>query len=492
MNYSHFIIPKNIQKDLDNFKDKIIVRFPPEPSGYLHMGHVKALYINACVAKKYNGELKIRMDDTNPSLESEEYENAILEDLKVLNINVDNITFASNYFDILIQYAEILIKDGHAYVDLNDSEKIKEDRKKGIDSIYRENNVDKNYEYWNDLKKGNITGCLRIKTDMNHKNYAMRDFTLFRPININHFKTKDKYKVYPTYDFSCPIIDSIEGITHVFRSCEYNERDEQNELILNLLNLRKPNLYHYGKLLIENAELSKRKIKEGIIKGKYKGWDDPRLYTLRGLIKRGMCFEALEEIMKDTGYFLSDAEISEIKIWSINKKYIDKISTRYMAINKKNTTLIHINMKNEDYFDFNYVKEVDKFVRNENLGKRKLFFSKDILLDKEDIKLLTNNEEITLLNFMNVTYSNNIYMSNTNGSYKTTKNKLVWVPYDEKKTVNLKIVSYQNNKENIEEYYGEYDMKNIKIGDYIQIIKKNYYKCINQSDHLIEFIECSC
>ena len=490
MNFQHFIIPKNIknQLDTDNKKNKIVVRFPPEPSGYLHIGHIKALYINACISKKYNCKLIIRMDDTNPVLESDEYEKAILEDLTKLGIDTTNVSYTSDYFDKLLEYAEELIKNELAYVDLTDSQIMKEERKKGIESKYRNNTIENNIKLWIDIKNGTINGCLRMKIDMNHKNYAMRDFTLYRSVKENHHRVQNKYKVYPTYDFSCPIVDSLQGITHVFRSNEYIERDEQNNFILDKLNLNKPRLYHYGKFMIEGAELSKRKIKKSIQDGLYDGWDDPKLYTMRGLFNRGIYMEALEEIMKDTGYSVLDIKIEPSKIWSINKKIIDKIATRFMVV-KKDSKIVSVELFQNDNFDFNSFKMIDKFIKNKNLGNRKLKYSKNIYINAEDYELIQNNEEVTLINYMNVFKKDGNLLSNINGDYKTTEKKLIWV---QDKYNDVKIISYSTNNNNLyteNYYYGEIGMDEINIGDYVQLLKMNYYICIGKNINYVELLE---
>lgn len=256
-------IPNNLHALLKDYDGKIITRFPPEPNGYLHSGHAKAAFINFVIAKKYHGKIIMRFDDTNPAKESSEYENVITEDLARLGIVFDVTTHSSDYFEQMILYAEYLLEHDLAYVDDVDQEIMKIEREKCIDSVNRNNPVSKNMEMWNDMKNGiKKNACVRIKIDMKHSNASCRDPTIFRYIDKAHHNTGDKFKVYPTYDFACPIVDSLEGVTHVFRSTEFSDRNEQYTIIIEMLKLRKPLLFSYGKLNFDGSVLSKRKIKE--------------------------------------------------------------------------------------------------------------------------------------------------------------------------------------------------------------------------------------
>jgi glutamyl-tRNA synthetase len=496
MEFKYLTVSKQIKQKLDKFdkenKGQIVTRMPPEPSGYLHLGHAKALYINASVAKKYNGKLIIRMDDTNPSLESDEFEKAIFDDLKILGCDMKYVTYSSDHFDLLIKCAEQFIKDGVAYVDFTEITKMREMREAGKDTEYRNNSTEDNLTNWNKMKNGELTeGCVRLKIDMNHKNKAMRDFSIFRPINISHHRTGDKYKVYPTYDFSCPIVDSVEGITHVFRSDEFNERDEQYEFILKYLNMRIPELFHYGKVAIKGAEMSKRKIKKSIEDKIYSGYDDPRLYTIRGLFNRGLSIKALEEFMNITGYPPSTIELEPDNLWSINRKIIDKIATRYVVLSE-NIKALPIELgNNEDIHKLIDTKHINKFHRNLELGTKTIYYSKILLFDKNDIEEIKPGEEVTLMNYGNVFFKGDRMVTNTKGDIKKTSKKLLWLPFDnDYKNVKIIIKSYgSDNKCIINEYFGEPDMINIKTGDYVQFIKMNYYVCSKTNGTNFEFIE---
>ena len=322
-------INKHDHAKLQPYDGIIVTRFPPEPSGYLHIGHVKALLINYVIAKRYNGKMLFRFDDTNPELENEEFTNAILEDIKSLGIEPDGSSYSSDYFDEYINCAEYLIQEGKAYVDDTPPDKVKEEREKMIENSNRQNSVEDNIILWNQMKQGQKTDAiLRLKGGMKSKNATLRDPTLFRSKDTPHHRTGTKYKVYPSYDLVCPIVDAIEGVTHVYRSVEFaGDRDEQYEYILDLLGFKKPILNSYGKLTFNDAVLSKRKIKALIDTGDLEGWDDPRLMTLRGLFKKGLCLDALFDYIARIGFAKASVNMTQDALWKTNRKFIDKVAT---------------------------------------------------------------------------------------------------------------------------------------------------------------------
>ena len=484
MQFDYLSLPKNIKQELDLFsKTKtVVVRFPPEPSGYLHLGHVKALSINYSIAKKYNGHIIIRMDDTNPRLESEEYEKSIIDDIIMLSVNYERLTYASDYFDDYIKYSEILIKSADAYVDLTDVSVMRHERKNAIDSKYRYATIDENIDLWNKMKSGELTtGCLRLRIDMNSKNKAMRDPAIFRPQIQRHHRTADKYKVYPMYDFSCPIVDYIEGITHVFRSSEFHDRDEMYVWILQKLKMPIPCLYHYGKINVNGAIMSKREIKRLISIGTYTGWDDPRLYTLRGMLNRGISYDALDILMKETGYPTSTIEVDCSTIWGINRKIIDKIASRYCAVSRDN---IEIEIDLPD--DFPDMKEIPKFVRNPSLGTRKVYYRDQMLFNTDDISRLEDGEEVTLMNLGNAIFKDNMFTSKLDGNPKTTRNRLIWIP--KLHCINITIIDYIDDKPTMTEFVSEQSISEVQIGDFVQFMKMDYYKCKEITNDGIVFI----
>ena len=458
-------------------KGDIVTRFPPEPSGCLHIGHVKAMLINYIIAKKYNGKVLLRFDDTNPQNESKWYEDRIIEDIEKLGICFDNISHTSDHFETILKYADTLVESGLAYVDDTPDEIVKTERRQMIDSKNRDLSIDQNAELWSKMNNGEITNAiLRLKIDMKHKNACMRDPTVYRSIDN---------KVYPTYDFACPIVDSIEGVTHVYRSNEFHDRNEQYDWILNTLSLRKPMLNEYGKLTIQNSVLSKRKIKKLIEDGVIEGWDDPRLLTVSGAMRRGMSLETLTTYIARMGFSNSTISMEPTMLWGINRKYIDKIATRYTVLEKDNV----INFKIIGSVDAlsNRIKQIPKFVRNPSLGTRDIHYSSDIIVENNtDMKV---GEEVTLINWGNMIVSdNNMLTLNLDGDVKTTDKKLLWLPKEN--TVPVSILQYEeltsdSGAMTVYYYIGEQDMWNIKKGDIVQLMRMGYYICDKVSDSII-------
>lgn len=271
---------------------KVIVRFPPEASGYLHIGHAKASLLNQHYQQHFQGKLIMRFDDTNPAKEKEEYEEVILEDLKLLKVKYDHFSRTSDHFETILAYGEKLIKDGNAYVDDTDAETMKAERETRTESKNRNNSVDVNMKLWDEMKGGTEKGqkcAVRAKMNMNSDNGCMRDPAIYRCKNESHPSTGTKYKVYPTYDFACPIVDSIEGVTHALRTTEYMDRDEQFNWFINALGIRKPNIWAYSRLNLTHTVMSKRKLTWLVDEGIVSGWDDPRLPTVRGILRYLYC-----------------------------------------------------------------------------------------------------------------------------------------------------------------------------------------------------------
>lgn len=302
---------------------KVVVRFPPEASGYLHIGHAKAALLNQYYQEAFNGKLIMRFDDTNPAKENVHFEKVILEDVEMLQIKPDLFTHTSQYFDLMLDLCVKLLKEGNAYVDDTEAELMKQQREQKTESTNRNNSVEKNLKMWNEMLNGTEYGqkcCVRAKIDMQSANGCMRDPTIYRCKNESHPRTGNKYKVYPTYDFACPIVDSIEGVTHVLRTMEYHDRDPQFYWFIDALNLRKPYIWEYSRLSMTNTVLSKRKLTWFVNEKLVDGWDDPRMPTVRGVLRRGMTVEGLKEFIIAQGSSRSVVFMEWDKIWAFNKK----------------------------------------------------------------------------------------------------------------------------------------------------------------------------
>ena len=485
-------------------------RFPPEPSGMLHIGHLKAVYSNYKYAKDNNGEMIIRIDDTNPKNCKQEYVNSILCDLRELSFIDDNtmISYTSYYFDTLLNYAIELIKLGDAYIDNIPKETINRNRKHMIDSPNKNNTIEQNLELFNQMSNGNSNLTLRAKINMKHKNACMRDPILYRSSSEPHYKTKSTYKIYPSYDFSCPILDSIENITDTFRTSEYSDRTALYFWILDKLNLRKPNLQLFSSLTFERTVLSKRKIKWLIENNYVTGWNDPRLCTVQGLLKRGITKECLFEYIN--GFYLTKVNSKhgsyDIMI-SINNNILDKTVPRYTVINKENVYILTFDPPIETI-----TKTIQLHPKFSNFGTREIKISNQLYLEGKDVELLKECDEVTLLNLGNVIIKkidngSIIAKANFDGDFKTTKYKLTWLSTED--TIDLTINEYDHilktsklvtndgvidtncinlNSKISMKCYGESGLKSLKYNTHVQLLRRGY--CIvNYNDENNENLE---
>ncbi|KAM0686252.1 hypothetical protein COBT_002527 [Conglomerata obtusa] len=435
--------------------NNVVTRFPPEPSGYLHLGHAKAALLNNHFARENNGTLIVRFDDTNPIKEEQSYVDAIISDLNhLLNIKEDKLSYTSDYFDVLIQYAKFLICEGKAYCDNTDLEIMRNERGEGIESKNRDSEVQVNTNIFNKMIAGEASEyCLRAKIDMKNVNKAMRDPVIYRCVDIPHHRTGNKYKVYPTYDFCCPIVDSLECVTHTLRTNEYRDRNEQYYWFIKNLNLKHvPKIKDFSRLNFENTVLSKRKLKK-IVDKKNISWEDPRMPTLRGIQKLGMDFDVLKNYILMQGVGQKTCKVSWDKIWALNKKKIDNESGKYFGIIKSDSINAVIEnfeelktfKQNElgSFVQKDLIKEIKKLnisedifyfemhknKKNEDLGLKRVKVSKELILPKEEYKI---NEEITLMQLGNfivkaTDQDNVVLFFNCKGSYKDTKLKVQWV-----------------------------------------------------------------
>ncbi|KAM7173131.1 bifunctional glutamate/proline--tRNA ligase isoform 1-T1 [Macrochelys suwanniensis] len=484
---------------------KVIVRFPPEASGYLHIGHAKAALLNQHYQVNFKGKLIMRFDDTNPEKEKEDFEKVILEDVAMLHIKPDQFTYTSDHFETIMKYAEKLIQEGKAYVDNTPAEQMKMEREQRIESKHRNNSVEKNLQMWEEMKKGTECGqmcCVRAKIDMNSNNGCMRDPTLYRCKNQPHPRTASNYNVYPTYDFACPIVDSIEGVTHALRTTEYHDRDEQFYWIIEALGIRKPYIWEYSRLNLNNTVLSKRKLTWFVNEGLVDGWDDPRFPTVRGVLRRGMTVEGLKQFIAAQGSSRSVVNMEWDKIWSFNKKVIDPVAPRYTALLKDEVVTVNVPEALEE------MKEVAKHPKNADVGLKPMWYSSKVLIDGADAETLTEGETVTFINWGNIIITKihrnssrkivsiDAKLNMENKDYKKTT-KITWlaetphaplipavcVNYDHLitkpvlgKDEDFKQYVNRNSKQE-ELMLGDPCLKELKKGDIIQLQRRGFFIC---------------
>ena len=387
-------INKNfIQKIIDDdsisgkFNNKVHTRFPPEPNGYLHIGHAKSICLNFNIADEYNGKCNLRFDDTNPIAEEEEYVRSIQEDVRWLGFDWESrIYFASDYFQQMYDYALQLINDGNAYVcDLSPDE-IKETRgtlqKPGTDSPFRDRQRDENIDLFKRMKSGefkNGTKTLRAKIDMSHPNMNMRDPVIYRILHAKHHRTGDNWCIYPMYDWAHGLEDSIEGVTHSLCSLEFEDHRPLYDWYLNKLRVYHPQQIEFARLNLSYTIMSKRKLKV-LVEGKYvDGWDDPRMPTISGFRRRGYTPVAIRNFMEEVGVAKRDNIMDIAKLESALRTDLNKRSPRRMAVLNPLKVVIT-----------NYPDEKEEYViaknnpEDESAGTRQIPFSKILYIEKDD------------------------------------------------------------------------------------------------------------
>jgi len=376
-------------------KGKVITRFPPEPNGYLHIGHAKAAIVDYEYARMYDGRFILRFDDTNPENAHLEFYDAQRHDLKWLGIEWDKEYNTSDNIEKHYKFAEQLIKQGDAYVCTCDTDFIKECRFKGMECDCRHIDYRNSIDVWREMISSSLEGAiLRLKGDMICDNTAMRDPTLFRIIEKEHPIQGDKYRVWPTYDFSGAVEDSISGVTHPFRTKEYELRDECYFKLLDLLNLRKPYLMEFARLSIEGMPVSKRKIKPLIEKGDVLGYDDIRLPTLRGLKKRGILPQAIKQFILKQGISKVESSVDFSLLEAANRKIIDPITKRYFFVRDPIRLVIDNAPKKDKKIDFHPGKK--------KLGSRSIKTGKIFYIQKSDMNKLKVGDIFRLKDLYNV------------------------------------------------------------------------------------------
>ena len=376
---------------------KVVTRFAPEPSGYLHIGHVKAACVSYHFAKMFDGKMILRFDDTNPAKEKEEYTEAIESDLIKLDIQWEKITYTSDSFAHLLDTCTASIEKGIAYCDDTPDEDMKKERNEGVPSKRRNCTPEENLAVWNQMIEGNCKQfCVRAKMDHLCLNKCMRDPVIYRHVAVPHPRTGDKYKVYPTYDFACPIVDSLEGVTHAMRSNEYADRNHQYKWFLDNLKLRPVLIHDYSRLNFISTTLSKRNLNWFVENKMVEGWDDPRFPTVRGILRHGMLKTALLEFILEQGPSKNTNLMEWDKIWAINRKHIEAISLKMTAISKVGAAEIKI----ENFAGISEQVAIFPFhPKNESLGNKPVTKTESVLVESEDMVGLKVGDKILLMKY---------------------------------------------------------------------------------------------
>ncbi len=377
-----------IIEDLESGKHKdIITRFPPEPNGYLHIGHAKAITLNFELADEFEGRTHLRFDDTNPTKEDTEYVESIKEDVKWLGFEWDELYFASDYFEEMYQRAILLIKKGKAFVCDLTAEEIREYRGTltvaGKESPYRNRDVEENLKLFEQMKSGQLEEgekVLRAKIDMASPNMNMRDPVLYRIVHADHHNTKDEWCIYPMYDYAHPLEDAIEGITHSLCSLEFEDHRPLYDWVIRECETEKqPRQIEFARLNITNTVMSKRKLKVLVDEGFVDGWDDPRMPTIAGLRRRGYTPESIRNFCREIGVAKANSVVDEQMLEHFIREDLHAKAPRTMAILRPLKVVI-------TNYPENQVEMLDAENNPEDpsMGIRQLPFSRDIYIEQED------------------------------------------------------------------------------------------------------------
>ncbi|MEH6953430.1 glutamine--tRNA ligase/YqeY domain fusion protein [Neobacillus drentensis] len=387
-NHNSNFIKDIMIKDLESGKhNKIVTRFPPEPNGYLHIGHAKSILINFGLADEFNGLTNLRFDDTNPLKEDIEYVNSIKEDVKWLGFEWDNLLFASNYFEEMYKRAVLLINKGLAYVDDLSADEIREYRgtltAPGKNSPYRDRSIEENLELFEKMRSGmydNGQKVLRAKIDMSSPNINLRDPVIYRIAHATHHNTGDKWCIYPMYAFAHPLEDAIEGVTHSICTIEFeDQRPLYNWIVENCEMESIPQQIEFGRLNVTNTVMSKRKLKQLVDEGFVDGWDDPRMPTISGMRRKGFTPESIRAFVSETGVHKGSGAVDSQMLEHFVREDLKLKAPRTMGVINPLKVVI-------TNYPEGQIELLDAEVNPENpeMGSRKIPFSREIYIEQDD------------------------------------------------------------------------------------------------------------
>lgn len=365
-------------------------RFPPEPNGYLHIGHAKSICLNFGLAREYGGKCNLRFDDTNPMKENDEFVNAIMEDVRWLGFDWgDRLFHTSDYFERLYEAAEQLILDGKAYVDSQSREEIRKNRgtltQPGQNSPYRDRSAAENLDLFRRMRAGEFPDgahVLRAKIDMSSPNIVMRDPPLYRIRHARHHRAKDKWVIYPMYDYSHCICDALEQVTHSLCTLEFENNREIYDWVLENLGLFPSRQTEFARLNLNGAVLSKRKLIQLVSEGHVTGWDDPRLPTLRGLRRRGYTPEAIREFCSRIGVARADSRVDYSLLEFCIREHLNRTAPRLMAV----LNPLKIILENYPEGQVEWL-ELPLYPEDASAGTRRVPFSRELFIEREDFML---------------------------------------------------------------------------------------------------------
>ncbi|MGN0176506.1 MAG: glutamate--tRNA ligase [Methanobrevibacter sp.] len=444
-------------QELPGTHEDIVLRFAPNPSGPLHIGHSRAAVPNAEYVKRHDGKLILRIEDTDPKRVFEPAYKMIPEDLAWLGIEPDEIVYQSDRFEIYYNYARQLIEKGAAYMCTCDGATFKKLKDNCKPCPCRDNSVEENLELWEKFDTMDAgEAVLRVKTDINHKNPAIRDWVAMRLVDEEHPRMGTKYRVYPMMNFSVSVDDHLMGMTHVLRGKDHLANSEKQKYLYDHMGWDLPEFIHYGRLKMEDIALSTSRAMAGIEDGTYSGWDDPRLGTLRAIARRGIDPRTIYNLITEIGVKMADSAISWKKIYGLNRNFIEPIANRYFFC--ENPIKIEIDGYENGEVSIERPLHADHMDR----GNRILPFDGSAYLAKEDI----TNGLFRLMDAVNVEIIDDKvnYHSTSFEDARDVKARIIqWVPTND--NVNVKIVM---DDASIKTGLGESALSDLKVGDIVQ------------------------
>ncbi len=488
--FSEILIPKEKNEEREGLpplknaeQGKVVTRFPPEPNGYPHIGHAKAAIINAEYAKMYDGKFILRMDDTNPEAERMEYHAAIKVGLDWLGIKFDLIKNTSDDMEIFYKKGIELINSGKAYVCTCKRENISKNRRERKACKCSKGDIKQSNQGWGKMfekfKPGDA--IVRFRGNMKADNAVMRDPVLFRIIEEKHYTLGNKYRVWPSYDFAVAIEDSIDGVTHAFRSKEFELRKDLIDAILDALNMRKPYQDFFSRLEFKGMPISKRILKPLIEEGKVSWYDDPRLPTLESLRRRGIKPEAIKKFILSLGLTKANTLAPFDALESFNRKFVDADSIRLFMVNKPKKLKIK-------KLPFSFVEISNHPTKD--IGKRKINIDENFYISGEDVENMKGTQ-IRLLGLGNINISKNngeIEGEFTEEEPKSGIQKIQWIPQKNAHVIKILIpkqlfIEDKFNEDSLEELevYTEPHYLQLKDGEEIQFVRFGYCRKDSQN-----------
>ena len=463
-------------QELPGTHENIVLRFAPNPSGPLHIGHSRAAVPNAEYVKRHNGKLILRIEDTDPKRVYEPAYEMIPEDLEWLGIKADEVIYQSDRFETYYDYARQLIENGAAYMCTCDGATFKELKDNCKACPCRDNSIEENIELWekfDTMEAGEAV--LRVKTDIAHKNPAIRDWVAMRLVDETHPRLGNKYRIYPMMNFSVAVDDHLMGLTHVLRGKDHLANTEKQKYLYDHMGWDVPEYIHYGRLKMEDIALSTSKAMAGIEDGTYSGWDDPRLGTLRAIARRGIDPRTIYNLITEIGVKMADSSISWKKIYGLNRNFLEPVANRYFFCEEPQ--LVEIDGYDGGKVDIERPLHADHLDR----GNRVLPFDGTAYLAKVDI----SDGIFRLMDAVNVNIEDGklTYHSTSFEDARAVKARIIqWVPAED--NVDVKIVM---DDASIKTGLGEGALRDLKVGDIVQFERVGFARLDEISDGELVF-----